>query len=60
MAKDKAEKVELEVEEVKEVKVKKSDARIAFEAVIEEYKKSNPEKYEAKKAELEAKLAAIK
>lgn len=58
MAKDKAVKVELE--EVKEVKVKKSDARIAFEAVIEEYKKSNPEKYEAKKAELEAKLAAIK
>ena len=58
MAKDKVEKVELE--EVKEVKVKKSDARLAFEAVIEENKKRNPVKYEAKKKDLEAQLEAIK
>jgi hypothetical protein len=31
-----------------------------FEALIEAYKKSNPRKYELKKAELERKLAALK
>lgn len=43
-----------------EVKAKKTDAYIAFEAVLEAYEKSNPAKYAAKKAELEAKLAALK
>ena len=37
----------------------KSEARIAFEALIEQYKKESPLKYEQKKAELEAKLAKL-
>lgn len=37
-----------------------SEARKAFKAIIESYKKSNPEKYELKKDELEVKLSKIK
>lgn len=48
MAKEKVEKEEV-----------KSEARIAFEALIEQYKKESPLKYEQKKAELEAKLAKL-
>lgn len=40
--------------------VQKSEAVIAFEKIIEAYKKSNPKKYEIKKDELAKKLAAIK
>jgi hypothetical protein len=39
---------------------KKSEAYVAFEMLIEDYKKRNPAKYEAKKSELEAKLALLK
>ncbi len=37
-----------------------SAAKIAYRALIENYKKVSPKKYEMKKAELEAKLNAIK
>jgi hypothetical protein len=53
MAKDKEKEVEV-VEAPKE-----SDAKVAFRALIESYKKQNPAKAELKKAELEKKLAAI-
>lgn len=46
-----AEKEEKVVKEVAE-----DAAHVAFRAVIEAYKKQNPEKYEIKKAALEAKL----
>ena len=51
MAKDKTEEVE--------VKAKKSEARLAYEAIIEAYKVSNPVKYELKKEALNARLEAI-
>lgn len=38
---------------------KKSEAYLAFERVVEDYKKRNPVKYEAKKEELARKLAAL-
>lgn len=42
-----------------EKEVKHSDAYLAFEKVIEVYKKTNPKKYELKKDELAKKLAAL-
>jgi hypothetical protein len=58
MAKDKEKK---EVEEVVEVKeAPESEARLAFKALIKAYNERFPHKAEAKKAELEKKLAAIK
>lgn len=37
----------------------KSEARIAFEKFIENYKKQNPKKYEEKKVALEAELNTL-
>ena len=42
----------------KEVK-KESPEKVAFKKFIEQYKEQNPAKYEAKKAELDAKLKAL-
>ena len=36
-----------------------SEAKIEFRSFLEVYKESNPEKYEAKKATLEAKLESL-
>lgn len=47
------------VEAPKEAKKPASDARKALEALIASYKEQNPEKYEAKKEELEAKLKSL-
>ena len=43
----------------KVTKKDKSDAYLAYEKLIEAYKKQNPVKYEIKKAVLEARLAAL-
>ena len=51
----KKEEKHVEAEEAHE-----SEAKKTYRALIEAYKKSNPVKYELKKAELEKKLAAIK
>lgn len=42
-----------------ETKETKSEARVAFEAVIEAYKKQNPVKYELKKEAFAKKLASL-
>jgi len=49
--------IEKEINEVEAPKKGESAAKVAFRGLIEAYKKSNPVKYELKKAELEAKLA---
>jgi len=54
-----ADKPEAVVESDKPVE-SKSEAKKAFKAIIEAYKKSNPTKYELKKEELQKKLDAIK
>lgn len=48
---------EMEAEVV--VPKKESDAKVAFRALIEKYKGQNPEKYKAKKEELEKKLNSL-
>jgi len=49
-----------EKKEVKKVEKKEeSQEAIAYRAVIAAYKERNPEKYEVKKEELEAKLAKL-
>jgi len=48
-------KKEVEVVE----KVEESQEKIAYRAVIAAYKERNPEKYEVKREELEAKLAKL-
>ncbi len=42
-----------------EAPISRSEARENFKALIEAYKIQNPEKYEMKKARLEAKLASL-
>lgn len=44
--------------EIKEPK-KKSDAYLAYEKLVENYKKQNPVKYETKKAVLAERLAKL-
>lgn len=46
-------------DKVEEEVVEESDAKKAFRDLIEKYKVQNPDKYEHKKAELEAKLAKL-
>tara|TARA_R110000868_G_scaffold75379_2_gene217552 strand:+ start:1948 stop:2097 length:150 start_codon:yes stop_codon:yes gene_type:complete len=46
-------------EETKKEIIKHSDAYVAYEKLIENYKKQNPVKYETKKAELEKKLSSL-
>ena len=63
-----AEEIEVVPDEVKdEIKIEmsvmaneeESEAKKAFRALIEDYKKKNPTKYEAKKVELESKLNSL-
>jgi transketolase len=49
-----------EVKKVAKKEVKEdSAAKIAYQAMLDAYKESNPEKYEVKKAALEAKLNTL-
>jgi len=51
--------VDIKIDE-KEPQIIQPVTKAKYQAIIEAYKKKNPVKYELKKAELEAKLAAIK
>ena len=48
-----------EKKEVKVAKKEESQEAIAYRAVMAAYKERNPEKYEIKREELEAKLAKL-
>ena len=51
--------LEEEVVVVKKTKKGGSDAKKAYQSTLDAYKAQNPEKYEAKKAALEAKLNTL-